>query len=232
MSMTFVQLASRLRQEVGGAGTGPTSVTSQVGELKRIVDWIAAADEDIQRARSEWLFMRKGFTVNTVADTAAYAYGACTDTTTSAAITNFRDWVKDSFKIYLQSSGVAGEIPLDYMDYQQWYEFYGTGTQVSSSPADFTILHNRSFSLGPKPNGIYVVSGEYQKSVTTMTASADVPLYPAEFHMLPVYRAMMDYGRYTGAPEVYEAGRGRYREMMAQMERTQLPELLLSEPWV
>lgn len=228
MSMTFLQLASRLRQEVGGAGTGPSAVTNQTGESKRIVDWIATADEDIQRSRNQWRFMRSGFTVNTVANTAAYAYTSCTDTTASAAIATFREWVKDSFKIYLSSAGVGSETPLDFIDYDDWYALYSTGTQTASVPAEFTVLNNLSFSLGPKPDAVYVVTGEYQKAVVTMDSDGDTPLYPSEYHMLPVYRAMMSYGRYTGATEVYQEGQMRYRELMAEMERTQLPDLELA----
>jgi hypothetical protein len=227
--MTFLQLASRLRQEVGGAGTGPSAVTGQTGELKRIVDWIATADEDVQRKRNEWKFMRSGFTVNTVADTAAYAFGSCTDTTSSSAITLFREWVKDTFKIYLTSSGVGGETPLNFMYYDAWYSLYSTGTQTSAFPRDFTILNNRSFSLGPKPNAVYTVTGEYQKAVTIMTANGDVPVYPAEYHMLPVYAGMMSYGVFTGASEMYQRGSNLYRQLMAEMERTQLPDILLGE---
>ena len=230
MSMTFLQLCARLRQEVSGSGTGPSTTVGQTGELGRIVSWIATADEDIQRLENEWLFMRSGFTVNTVADTAAYAYTACTDTTSSATITAFRNWVKDSFKIYLSSTGVAGEGAIDYIDYQTWYEIYNTGSQTSSRPLHFTIAPDMSIKLGPAPSAVYRVSGEYGKAVTTLAANADVPQYPSEYHMLPVYRAMMKYGRYTGAAEVYQDGKNEYDRMMNEMELTQLPEILLGGP--
>lgn len=226
--MNFLQLAQRLRQEVAGSGTGPSSVAGQGGELKRIVDWIATADEDIQRKHNEWRFMRAGFTVNTVANTAAYAASVCTDTATNQPITAFRSWCKDSFKIYLQSSGLAGERPLDDIDYDAWYRLYNTATQSAGFPTEFTVLNNQAFSLGARPNAVYVVSGEYQKAVKTLAANADVPPYPDEYHLLPMYRAMMKYGRYTGATEVYQDGQNEYRRMMNEMELTQLPEFLLA----
>lgn len=232
MSLTFLQLSSRLRQECGGSGTGPSSVVSQVGEYARFVTWIATADEDIQRSRNEWLFMNRGFTVQTVANTAAYAPTSCTDTTTGVAIANFRDWDKQKFKLYLTADGVAGERSMDYMDYQTWYEIYNTHTQTASYPVDFTILANKSFSLGPKPYAIFTVSGEYQMSVTTMTANADVPLYPAEYHLLPMWKAMVAYGYYTGASELIQRGTAEAAKLMHQMERTQLPEMLLEEAQV
>lgn len=231
MSMTFLALSQRLLQECGGSGIGPTSVSNQSGEMKRIVDWIATADEDVQRARNDWRFMRSSFTVNTVAGTAAYAYGDCTDVASGLAISAFRDWDRDSFRIYLAASGVAGELTLNHIDYATWSAIYGTGTQAASFPADFAILNDRSFSLGSKPNDVYVVSGDYQKSATTMALNTDVPVYPAEYHMLPLYLAMMSYGVYAGATEIYQAGSNKYKKMLAEMERTQLPEMRLDGAW-
>lgn len=215
--MTFLELAVRLRQEVGGSGTGPTAVTNQTGELKRIVDWIATSDEDIQRLHNDWLFMRGSFTVNTVASDGSYTAADC-------SVTDLREWRREGFKIYLQSAGVAGETHLNFMDYPTWYDLYNTGTQNSGHPIWFTIAPDQSIKLGPKPDGVYVISGEYQKSVDTLTAAGDSPIYPAEFHMAAMYRAMMKYGRYTGATEVYQDGKDEYRKLKTEMERTQLPE--------
>ncbi|MBT9174194.1 MAG: hypothetical protein DDT21_02605 [Syntrophomonadaceae bacterium] len=223
--MNFLQLCVRLRQEVGAAGTGPSSVTGQIGENKRLVDWIATADEDIQRLRNEWLFMRAGFRVNTVTDQAAYAPTECTDTASGLLITRFRNWVKDSFRIHLAAAGVRSETELSFIGYDDWYRLYNFGAQPASFPSQFTILHNQSFSLGPRPNAVYVVSGEYQRAATTLVNNNDIPAYPSEYRMLPVYRAMMSYGRYSGAPEAYHDGHDRYRQLLGEMERTQLPEL-------
>ena len=225
MSMTYLQLCSRLRQEVNAAGTGPSTVLNQSGESKRIVDWIASADEDIQRLHNEWKFMVGSFTLNTVADDGSYSASDCV-----TPITDLRDWRTKTFKIYLQSAGVGSEIELPFIDYQSWYDVYNVGAQSSSQPNCFTIGNDMSIKLGPKPNGVYVISGEYQKSVTTMTANTDVPLYPSEYHIAAVYRAMMKYGRYAGAQEVYQDGKNEYDKIIKQMRRTQLPRTSLGRP--
>lgn len=222
-AMTFLQLATRLRQECAGSGTGPTAVTGQTGELKRIVDWIATADEDIQRRHNEWKFMVGSFTLNTVADANSYAAADCV-----TPVTNLRDWKRETFRIYLLSAGVGNETDLAYMDYQSWYETYNTGAQTSQRPLHFTVGNDTSIKLGPAPDAVYRISGEYGKSVTTLAANTDTPLYPSEYHMLAIYRGMMKYGRYTGAQEVYQDGRGEYNRMLAEMEITQLPELLMA----
>lgn len=222
--MTYLQMCSRLRQEVGGAGTGPTSVTAQVGELKRIVDWVATADMDIQRLHNEWKFMRGSFTLNAVADDYSYAYGD-----TVVPITNFRDWRWTTFKIYLSSAGVGSEVELPYVDYQVFVDLR-VGTQSTGQPQVFTVGNAMEILLWPTPNATYVISGEYQKSVSKMTADGDLPAYPGEFSMLAVYKAMMNYGRFTGAAEVYQDGRDQFRTMIRQMRRTQLPKTTAGRP--
>jgi hypothetical protein len=225
MSMTYLQLASRLRQECGISGTGPTTVVSQTGELRRIVDWIATADEDIQRMYNEWKFMVGSFTLNTVASNGSYTSSDCV-----VPFTNLRDWRRTTFKCYLSSAGSGAEIPIEYIDYQDWYDIYNTGAQTDGPPVHFTIGNDMSIKFGPKPDGVYVVSGEYQKSVTTMTANVDVPVYPAEYHMAAVYSGMMKYGRYSGANEVYQDGKNELAKIMKQMRRTQLPPAKLGRP--
>jgi hypothetical protein len=220
---TFLELVQDLHEEVRATGSGPSAVTNQTGEYKRLVSAIRRADRDIQRKHNEWKFMRASFTVNTVANTAAYSATDC-------SITKFRNWVINSFKMYLQSGGIAGEAPLHYVDYDTWYRRYGTGAQTASYPNEFTILHNDSFSLGPKPNAVYVVSGEYQKAVTLLAVDADEPAYPEEYHAAAVYLAMQNWGRSTGAPELYQDGERKYNQIMSQMERTQLPEIMLGAP--
>ena len=218
---TYLQLSSRLRQECGGSGTGPSAVTAQTGEYARFVSWIATADEDIQRMYNEWRFMVGSFTLNTVADDGSYAAADCI-----TPVTDLRIWRKDTMKIYQTS--VADESKLYYMEYQDWYDLYNTGTQTTSRPVHFTIGNDLSIKVGPTPNAVYRISGEYQKSIDTLAASSDTPNYPAEYHMLAVYGAMIMYGRYSGAQEVYQDGEIRYKKMLSEMKRTQLPRIRLA----
>jgi hypothetical protein len=224
MAMTFLQQCARVRQECNGNGTGPTAVTNQVGELKRIVDWVATACEDVQRKHNEWKFMRGTFTLLTVASDDTYTYGD-----TVVPITLFRDWRKTTFKIYLTAAGIGSQTELPFIDYQDFLDLK-IGNQNSSMPQCFSIGNAMEILLWPAPADVYTITGEYQKAVTTMAANADVPPYPDEYHMLAVYRAMMKYGRYTGAPEVYQEGKTEYNSMLKEMRRTQLPSTNYGHP--
>lgn len=228
--MTFIQLCQRLSSECGIAGSGPSATTGQTGTNLRLVNWINAAWLEIQQLHNDWKFMRSSFTVNTVADDGAYISSDCTDTATSVAIANFRRWHLDTFKSYLTSSGVGAERDLHYVDYMAWYRQFNTGTQNSGSPYCFTVDNANGFRLGPKPSAIYTVTGEFQHSATELSGDADTPELPTEYELAIVHRAKMKYGAFYGAPEAYDSGKADYNRVIAEMELTQLPELLLAGP--
>lgn len=217
---TYLMLCQRLRQEVQAAGSGPTTVVGQTGEYQRIVTWIAEADEEIQRETDTWRFMVGTFAINTVVGVKSYLPSDCVP-----PITDLRKWKERRIKCYLLSAGVTDEQELTYIDYEDWYVKYNTGPQSNSRPMHWTYGNSGELLIGPAPADVYRISGEYQKVVTTLTLDTDVPNYPAEYHLLPMYLAMMRYGRYTGATEVYADGERLYYKMLSDMRRTQMPRV-------
>jgi hypothetical protein len=223
VAKTFLQLAAHLSQECGVSTVGPTTVVSQVGQYKELVDWIAQADEEVQQERNDWRFMVGNFSIDTVAGTSGYLPAAFV-----TPVTNWRDVRENTVNIY--SGTTANQSRLRRVDYQTWYDLYNTGAQTNSRPIVYTIGNDMSMVLGPLPDAVYRVSGEYQKSVSTLAADSDTPIYPSEFHMLPVYLAMTKYGRQYAASEVYSEGNRLYMKMMARMRRTQAQEVSLGGP--
>lgn len=215
---TYLQLCQRLRQEVGASGTGPSTVVNQVGEYKRIVDWIADADQEIQQEHDEWRFMVNDFALDTVLGIASYAASQCTP-----PVVDLRQWKERTIKCYLLSAGVTDQNELRYIGFEDWDIMYNTGPQTNSRPIHWTIGNEMELLIGPHPADVYRITGLYQRSVSALTLDADVPNYPAEFQMLPVYLAMMKYGRFTAAGEVYADGERLYTKMLNRMRRSQLP---------
>ena len=230
--MNFLQLCQRTASECSSSLTGPSAVASQTGRLGQIVKWVNSAWMDIQTRRDNWRFMAAPFTVNTTSGDGKYLTTDCTDTVASAAISAFRAWRLTTLKIYLTSAGSDTETELYYLPYLDWYHRFNVGAQSNGQPLYFTVDNDQSLLLAPKPGDIYTVSGEYQKSATEMALDADEPSMPSEYHMAIVYRAMMKYGRYTGAAEVYSDGQSEYMRMMMEMQRTQLPPNEVGRPLV
>ena len=231
---TFLNLAKQVRQESEIAGTGPTAVTSQTGQLKRVVDWAINAWKDIQLRHPNWRFMRHSFTVNTVASDDTYASADCTDSTTATAIARFSRWwvddLEDRPKCYLSSGGVGGEYWLIYIPWEQFKVLYKKGTQNNGQPIHITVDNAENIVLGPKPDAVYVVSGDFQRGVQVLAADGDIPDMPTNYHDLIVYRAIEKYGANSVAPEIFTRARLEGNRIMRALEMSQLPRMRFGGP--
>ncbi len=217
--MTYLQLVQRLAQECGAAGA-PVTVVGQTGEYKRLVDWTKTAWDAIQSKFHDWDWLRASFSFTTVANQSDY-------TSTEAGIASrFGRWDLDYIKIYRTSEGVATEQKLDKIDYLEYRDYYTTGTVDASMPIRCCALPNQKLALGPKPESTgYTVRGDYFKSPQALAVDADTPELPEQFHEAIVWRAMMLYARYEGAPEIYQDAAINFSQRMAELtmdQRTQM----------
>jgi hypothetical protein len=231
--MNFLQLTQRLRQECGVAGTGPVTVVGQVGQAKKLVDWINTAWLEIQGKFDTWGFMRLPFTFETVASVGDYDPASTTNTITSSLLTDLRYWHKDTFRCQKKSIGVQDEQWLVEWEYQVFRNTYRFNVQVAGRPVVFAIKPNgKAVMLGQKPDDVYEVMGEYQTIPTSMSLDADVPDMGTSQHldMLIVYKAMEYYGLFESAPEVLARAEKAGSALMSQLEREQLEQVYLGNP--
>lgn len=224
---TFLELVKSLRQECGIAGTGPTTVTGQVGELKQLVDWTADAYTEIQgRHGGKWRWLHREFTLPTVASTSAYAYTSATDVVASAAVDRFTAWSvadrEDPPKIYLTASGVSAERWLIHADWSWFRSIYKIGTAVEGAPVHVSIDTQDKLVFGPVPDAVYTVTGYYWRGPQTLDSDADEPEMPSQFHKLIVYKAMEKYAGFNSAPEVMIRAKNEGTPLMRQLEANQL----------
>lgn len=233
---TFLQLCKDYCREcdIGAGEDAITTVVSQDGELNRVVGDVKNAWIEIQRMKA-WKFMRGTFTVSTVSGTGAYAYTDCTDSVTAAAISLFNRWRFDNYrdppKIYLSASGVGAERWLTWVEWDDFKNLYKIGTQNNAAPQHITANpFTFKFELGPKPNAVFVVTGDYQKSVQIMTLDATEPICNSDYHPLILYRAMKKYANRENAPEIYNQAIENEGLLWADLLRTQLPKMGLAGP--
>lgn len=232
--MTYLSICQDTRRECRVAGTGPSTVVSQTGRLGDIVAWVAQAYTEIQKLK-HWNWLRSTFTVNTVANDDTYAYTDCTDSRLSATISRFAKWWlkngdEPNVTIYLTSAGVGGENYLTPIDWVDFRERYKRGTQTPGQPIHVTIDPQNNLVLGPKPDAVYTINGEYQMSPQTLSADADVPEMPAQFHSLIMWRAVQKYGSSNNAAEVFQRGGYEGDREMRALERDQLPDVTIDGP--
>lgn len=235
--MNFLALVQRLRSECEIPGTtAPSTVVGQSGQLLRLVNWIAASYEDLQNAKDHWRWLRRPFTFNTVANDDSYAYTDATDVDATGAITRFSHWwahdEADQYQCYLTASGVSAQYRLIYLPWEQFKFLYRFSTQTASTPINVSVDHQNNLVLGPKPNGIYTVTGDFQRSMQTLALDADIPEMPLAYHMLIVYRAMEKYGSNSVAAEVFARAQLESARLMNALTLNQLPMMGVAAPLI
>ena len=223
---TYLDLCKDLRAECGVSGTD-TTVVSATGEWARMCNWVKKAWIEIQEKHPDWEWKRKSFTFNTIANQGEY-------TAVQAGVTDLGEWKPASFRLYLQAAGVGSEQLIGFKHYNIFRDYYLLSTRKTTyaRPTEVSISPSRTILLGLIPNDVYVVSGEYFTAPITLALDADTPDMPAQFHNAIVYRAMMHYGSFEAASEVYERGQQQYKEMMASLRLHQLPRMTRGGPMI
>ena len=223
--MSFLDMVKRLHQESGSSGALPSSTVNQVGDVKKLVDWISTAWMDIQNDRQDWFFMREPISFYTTAAKRDY-------TVEEARIETFANYKLDSFRQYRLSVGFDSEMDLAFMPYDQFRNFYlrGANRSMTGQPVSFTVDPAKNFLIGPIPDDIYNVNGEGYAMPTEMLLDADRPTMPSQYHMAIVWKALQYYGTFEAAAESEARGRMAYDMLMGPLLIDQLPEIELGGP--
>lgn len=225
--MTYLQLVQRLKQECGVTGPDLLSVQGQlVADIARLTNWINAAWIDIQNARRDWFFMRQNVQFNATPD------GGRLYTPAQVGIPHLASYKLDSFRCYSAALGVSNQQILPWEPYDQFRNLYlfGANSLVSARPILFSVDPHKNVVLGPIPNETYVISGEAYLQPAPLVNDNDIPTLPDQFHMLIVYKAMMYFGGFDAAPDVYDRGEIEFKRMMLQLQMDQAPQITFGGP--
>lgn len=224
--MNFLQLVNRARVECGVSGPALTTTVGVGGEAARFVNWINAAWLDIQTSREDWQWMREGVQFTLTAGQQLY-------TPTQAGIGDtFGNWKRDSFRCSSVGANYADEQLLNWMEYTTFRNLYQYGNMRSTTqrPVVVTVAPDKSLGFGAIPNNAYVIAGEYYVKPVEFTTDDDTPAMPDRFHPMIVSRAMMYYGGYEAAPEVFQRGESDFKRLMNRLNIDQLPTIVSGPP--
>lgn len=218
---TFLQLVQQLRQECGVSGANPTTTSNQVADIARLVSWIQQAWVEIQSLRQDWFFMRDAVTFQATPD-----FGG-SYTPAQVGEPMLAGYKKDSFRCYSVALGISNEQILPYLPYDQFRNLYlfGANRTIQARPVICSVDPQKNFLVGPVPNEPFIIEGEVFAQPLEFLNDGDYPRMPAQFHMAIVYKAMMSYGGYENAPEVYGRGEAEYKRMLARLIIDQTPTI-------
>lgn len=201
--MNYLQLCQRLRQEVGGSGDGPASVTSQTGENRLYVDWINQAWTEIQNLRVDW----------------DYHWSQMSITLTSGQSTGT---LPADFRTLKDGTLYIGIYPVSIITWDQMSDLRSQGLNTNR-PTSVAIAPDGTLYLNATCDQNYTLTGEYFILPQSLTSNVDIPLLPSRFHMMIVYKAMMYYASYENAPEVGAMGNLQYQQMLSDTGIDELP---------
>jgi hypothetical protein len=102
---------------------------------------------------------------------------------------------------------------------------YDRGVQTQGRPVHYSISKAGEFCLGPVPDDAYVVRGEYRKAPQILAANGDIPEMPARFHEVIAHYGLMLLAEHDEGNLHIAVAMRRYRELMDDLERDQLPTL-------
>lgn len=225
--MNYLQLCQRTAQECGvSRGTaGPVTVTSQTGELGKIVAWVATAYEDIQDESKAWKFLRYDFSFPTIAASSTYLPSA-------VSLSEHTHWKADTLRAYLAATGVSDQQRLTEWDWETFRDIRLLGSIEQGRPQEFAIRPDESLVFWPTPDAIYTITGEYWKRPQTLSVNADEPLFDQSFHMAIVWKAAMYYAADQGASELYATAEREFKRLLRKLKRKYLPSWTLGGPLV
>lgn len=216
--MTFLDLCKRLRQEAGISGSGPASVLERSGIEKQLVDWIAAAWAEVQGEHTDWAFNYNDFEFRTEAGKRIYEPGEI------AGLMDMSRWEKHSLSFYLETAGRIDERPLEVISYREFRSRYDMGVPTQDRPQHAAICPLNCLQLGPTPEAVYVVRGEYYRAPQTLAANSDIPRLPERYHLAIVWRALMLYAASEESQALFQGAQINYSTLLGQMVRDQLPQ--------
>jgi hypothetical protein len=73
-----------------------------------------------------------------------------------------------------------------------------------------------------------MIRADYIRDVQDLTADTDIPQMPTRFHSLIVWRALIEYGGYDSASEVFQRADRNYTMGMPALLQAQLPKRWIS----
>jgi len=236
--VTFLDMVQRAHMETGTAGSSPSTVVGQVDQINRLVAWVSAGWIEIQSMHEDWEYLRAS--ASWVSDTTKTAYS-----TANCGITanTFSKWIPESARNYVTSSGVTSEIEMFEIGYESWRNTYllGANRNTRTRPSWFAIAPDKSICPGPIAGTGYTFSMDYYIAPQPLVNDSDTPTsvsasvgasgaqgeIPQKYNMACVYYAVMAYGSYEAAPEIYNRAEKEFHKIMGRKLRDRLPQVVM-----
>ena len=216
-ALTYLALCQRLVSETKIPGSGPTTTVSQTGINKNVVQWINQAYIDIQDFYPDWNFRwYDGLISCTTGD---YDYDESA---------NCETFNRKSFEIYDSSDDATGASAskMSWIPWKLWRYKYAQRPQTNGDPSNVTIAPDGQVHIYPPPDSDdWRVRYSGFMPIDELSGDADVPILPNRYHMLIVYKAMLDYAHFYIDQSNLARVQIQYSDLLSRMVSDQKVEI-------
>lgn len=229
--MDFLTLCKQAASDAGTVAgfQTVTTVAGLTGRAAQLVGFVRDAWIDIQNERNDWLWMRRRF------GPVALTPGTKTYSAAALGVARLGEWLGDrpafrTFSIYDPDQGVASESEITQVAYDRWIERYARGSHDAQMPREWAQAPNRDIVVGPTPDKAYRLSGEYRLAAQILSADADVPEMPDQYHRIIIPRAIRLAASSDEAWQALADKSNQYAELRSALVREQTPNISMWGP--
>jgi hypothetical protein len=200
-----------------------TTVVGASGRLLKVVNWTSDAWVQIQNERPDWVFMLAEFEKGLTNGKNQY------DPSLDWALTPAK-FLPDTcnrltMSLYDPLIGKADEGFIRQISYDQWRDRWNFGVQTQNRPVEWAISPTGLFCVGPTPNKVYSLRGQYHRIAQVLALDTDVPIIPAQFHNVIVAEALRNMADSDEEYEGLKPKAEKYEAVRNAMVLSQTPQV-------
>lgn len=202
--MNLLGLVQKTWLESGSGGTKPATVVGLSGEKERLLEWVWSADLFIQSLHLDWGFLWVQSEITTMVGQSVY-------------VPPFALSIPEYDTFFLEKAPLE---VVDHVDVRHEPRYTEPGR-----PYRVIIQPNGTFFLEAQPDAIYTIPYSYYRLPLAMDIENDEAqsIIPASYREAIVGKALMLYGEYERADEIFQKGQVMMGNWVAACEATQLP---------
>lgn len=220
--MNRLQLVQRLYRELGRSGAGPTSsATASTSDL-RLFDWVDDASEAIEAEKRAWKWKQRSLDAPINLIDMAY-------TGIGLGAADFGRWRKagEDYTVRCYLPAIPSNVwRLTWMNLDEFKRRYVDVPFPAAQPRYWTIDEQERLLISPVADQIYSVRADYFTAPVRLTDDADEPGMPIQYHLIHVWRALVEGGKYDAAPETLARAAENHRDIRYALEEDQSPEMV------
>lgn len=164
---------------------------------------------------------------------AALGGGACTLSGPAVSLEPFGRWQvpTEQYTVNLfLTDDPASHWALDWLEYEEFQRRFIVGTVDDAQPRWWSVGPDKRLLIAPAPDtDAYSVTADYWARPTELTADDDEPSMPEQFHMLIVWRALLEVASFDAAPEVETRAKRNLKTIWTDLVEDQAPRIQLTD---